>query len=130
MLGEFKSVTKIHSLLPGLVPAPHGWGKYRAGSSDTYFFQSDLLDIDTSAPEPTHFTARLSELRRKSQSPNGMLGFEVTTCDGKLPLTVAWEKSWATFFGKLLRGVLRLDTEVNGTSSCKKALRVVKVGIC
>ncbi|KAL9044065.1 MAG: hypothetical protein Q9214_002772 [Letrouitia sp. 1 TL-2023] len=43
-----------------------------------------------------------------------MFGFDVTTCDGRLPHTVAWEKSWATFFGKLLRGVLALDREVNG----------------
>ncbi len=114
MLGEFTSVTKIHSLIPGLVPAPHGWGKYKAGSPDTYFFLSDFLDMDTSAPEPAQFTARVAELHQKSKSPNGMFGFEVTTCDGKLPHTVAWEKNWATFFGKLLRGVLKLDTEVNG----------------
>ena len=43
-----------------------------------------------------------------------MFGFEVTTRDGKLPHTVAWEKSWATFFEKLLRGVLKLDIEANG----------------
>jgi len=98
---------------------PHGRGKYQKGSPDTYFFLSDFLDLDTSAPEPAQFTARVAELHRKSKSPNGMFGFEGTTCDGttcdgKVPHTVAWEKSWATFFGKLLRGVLKLDTEVNG----------------
>lgn len=114
MLGEFTSATKIHSLIPGLVPAPYGWGKFRASTLNTYFFISDFLDMDTSAPEPVQFTARVAALHRKSKSPNGMFGFEVTTCDGKLPHTVAWEKSWATFFGKLLRGVLKLDTEANG----------------
>ncbi|KAL9638851.1 MAG: hypothetical protein Q9164_001287 [Protoblastenia rupestris] len=114
MLGEFTSVTKIHSLTPGLVPEPYGWGKYKAGFPDTYFFLSDFVDMDTSAPEPARFTARVAELHRKGTSPNCMFGFEVTTCDGKLPHTVAWEKSWATFFGKLLRGVLKLDSEVNG----------------
>ena len=113
MFGEYTSVTEIHSLIPGLVPAPHCWGKYIAGSPDTYFFLSDFIDMDTSAPDPAQFTARVAELHRKSKSPNGMFGFEVTTCDGKLPHTVAWEKSWATFFGKLLRGVLKLDTEAN-----------------
>ncbi|KAL2047680.1 hypothetical protein N7G274_000722 [Stereocaulon virgatum] len=68
--------------------------------------------MDAAAPEPAQFTARVAELHRKSKSPNGMFGFEVTTCDGKLPHTVAWEESWAMFFGKLLRGVLKLDTEV------------------
>ena len=116
MVGEYTSVTKIHSLIPGLVPAPHSWGKYRSGSPDTYFFLSDFVDMDTSsAPDPAQFTARLAELHHKSESPNNsMFGFDVTTCDGKLPHTVAWEKSWATFFAKLLRDVLDLDREANG----------------
>lgn len=116
MVGEYTSVTKIHSLIPGLVPAPHSWGKYRSGSPDTYFFLSDFVDMDTTtAPDPAQFTARLAELHHKSESPNNsMFGFDVTTCDGKLPHTVAWEKSWATFFAKLLRGVLKLDIEANG----------------
>ena len=114
MLGEFTSMTEIHSVVPGLVPPPRGWGKYKVGSPDTYFFLSDFLDMDTSAPDPAEFTARIAELHRKSKSPSGMFGFKVTTCDGKLPHTVAWQKSWATFFAKLLRGVLRLDRETNG----------------
>ena len=78
MFGEYTSVTEIHSLIPGLVPAPHCWGKYTSGSPDTYFFLSDFVDMDTSAPDPARFTARLAELHRKSKSPNGMFGFEVT----------------------------------------------------
>lgn len=70
--------------------------------------------MDTSAPEPARFTARVAELHRKSKSPNSIFGFEVTTCDGKLPHTVAWEKSWVTFLGKLLRGVLKLFAEAYG----------------
>ena len=115
MLGEYTSITAIHALMPNFVPTPHGWGKYKFGSPATYFFLSDFVDMKTSAPEPVQFTARLAEMHRKSKSPYGMFGFPVTTCDGKLPHTVAWEASWATFFAKLLRGVLKLDTESNGT---------------
>ena len=119
MRGEYTSVTTIHALMPDLVPTPHGWGKYKGGSPvgspDTYFLLSDFVDMDTSAPEPSQFTARLAEMHRKSSSPCGLFGFPVTTCDGKLPHTVAWEASWATFFAKLLRGVLKLDAETNGT---------------
>lgn len=68
--------------------------------------------MDTAAPELAQFTARVAEFYRKNKFSNGRFGFEVTTCDGKLPHTVAWEKR-VTFFGKLLRGVLKLDTEVN-----------------
>ena len=70
--------------------------------------------MDTSAPEPAQFTARLAEMRRKGKSPCGMFGFAVTTCDGNLPHTVAWEARWATLFAKLLQGVLKLGTEFNG----------------
>lgn len=114
MLSEFTSVTTIHALMPDLVPTPQGWGKYKVGSPETYFFFSGLVDMDTSAPEPAQFTVRLAEMHRKSSSPGGMFRFPVTTCDGKLPHTVAWEASCATFFAKLLQGVLKLDTESNG----------------
>lgn len=114
MLGEFTSVTTIHALIPGLVPAPRGWGKFKVSPPDTYFFLSDFIDMDMSAPEPIQFTARVAELHHKGTSPNGMFGFPVTTCDGKLPHTVAWESSWAVFFAKLIRGVLKLDIETNG----------------
>ena len=113
-VGEYTSVTTIHSLIPGLVPTPHGWGKYKNGSPDTHYFLSDFLNMDNAAPEPAQFTARVAELHRKSKSPNGMFGFEATTCDRKPLHTVAWEECWATFFEKLLCGVLKLDTEVNG----------------
>ena len=114
MFGEFTSISEIHSLVPGLVPAPHGWGKYKQGSPGTYFFLEDFIDMDTSAPEPGEFTAKVAELHRRSTSPTGKFGYQVTTCDGKLPHTVEWEESWAKFFSKLLRGVLKLDAEVNG----------------
>lgn len=66
--------------------------------------------MDIPAPEHAHFTARLAEMRRKSKN----VRLSVTTCNGKLPHTVAWKASWATLFAKLLRGVLKLDTEANG----------------
>lgn len=116
MLGESTSVTTIQALIPGLVPTPHGWGEYKVGSPDTYFFLSDFVDMDTSAPDPAQFKAVLAEMHRKSESPCGMFDFPVTTCDGNLPHNVAWEASWANFFAKLLRGVLKLDTESNGES--------------
>ena len=115
MRGEFTSVTTINNLIPGFVPAPYGWGKYKTEDPPTYFFLSDFIDMDTtSAPDPLQFTARISELHQKSISPNGKFGFEVTTCDGKLPHMVEWESSWAIFYAKLLRGVLELDKEANG----------------
>jgi protein-ribulosamine 3-kinase len=116
MFGEFTSITTINSVIPGLVPAPAGWGKYNIDlHEETYFFLEDYIDMDvTSPPEPVSFTALVAELHRKGTSPNGMFGFPVTTCDGKLPHTVDWEESWSVFFAKLLKGVIKLDSETNG----------------
>lgn len=114
MLGEYTSMTTIHDLLPHLVPTPRGWGKYKATPPDTFFFLSDFVDMKISAPDSTQFAAQIAELHRKGASPEGKFGFPVTTCDGRLPHTVAWEDSWATFFAKLINGVLKLDIEANG----------------
>ena len=116
MFGEFTSVTTIHDVVPGLIPAPRGWGRFKAGSPDTYFFLSDFVDMENSAPNPFIFTKCVADMHLRGTSPNGMFGFPVTTCDGKMPHTVDWESSWAVFFAKLIRGVLKLDTETNGRS--------------
>ena len=61
MLGEFTSVTYIHSLISRIVPTPQGGGTYRVGYPCTYFFLSDFLDMHTSAPDPIQFVARIAE---------------------------------------------------------------------
>jgi protein-ribulosamine 3-kinase len=117
MLGEFTAISTIYEKMPHFVPAPLGWGKYVTSpidGVDTYFFIEDFLDMEISIPEPLQFTSKVAEMHQTITSPNGMFGFPVVTCDGKVPHTVDWEKSWAVFFTNLLRGVLRIDTEVNG----------------
>jgi protein-ribulosamine 3-kinase len=114
MLGEFTSISTIHAILPDLVPAPVGWGKYKASPPDTYFFLEEYIDMDFSAPDPVEFTGHAANMHRKGTSPNGMFGFPVVTCDGKIPHNTEWESSWAVFFSKLLRTVLESDAEVNG----------------
>ena len=114
LCGEFTSMKEIYALVPGLVPVPHGWGRYTKTEPEIYFFLSDFVDMSTTAPDPERLAMRLAELHLKSRSPSDMFGYHVITCDGRLPLTVEWEASWARFFSKLLRGVLKLDAEVNG----------------
>jgi fructosamine-3-kinase len=70
--------------------------------------------MDFSAPEPVQFTARVAEMHRKGTSPNGMFGFPVIICDGKITHNTEWESSWAVFFSKLLRTTLEIDAEING----------------
>jgi protein-ribulosamine 3-kinase len=74
----------------------------------------DYHNIDQTLPDPDKFTPHLAELDRTATSENGMFGFPVTTYNGAVPNTVAWQKTWASFFADLLRGVLKFDTEANG----------------
>lgn len=129
MLGEHTSVTEIKKVLPGLVPTPRGWGKFAAENASTYFYLSDFVDMDVvSAPEPVQFTAKLAELHQRTVSPNGQFGFHITTCDGKMAHTVACEDSRAKFYAKLLRGVAKLDLEVNGPQPELEAAKANVVG--
>lgn len=116
LLGEFTSVTVIHSLFPDMVPTPYGWGKFRTpnGGFERYFFLSEFLDTDLNAPDPEQFATAIAALHKKGTSPNGMFGFPVTTCHGNLSHPIEWESSWSVFFTKLLKAVLKLDSETNG----------------
>jgi len=113
--GEFESAKEIYRLMPGFIPKPYGYGRYKEADPVTYFYLSEFIDMDiTTPPGPDEFAAKLSELHKKSESPTGKFGFHVVTCDGKMPHTVDWQDSWAVFYGRLLQGVCKLDTETNG----------------
>jgi protein-ribulosamine 3-kinase len=113
--GEFESSKEIYRLMPDFIPEPFGFGRYKVQNPVTYFYLSEFVDMDvTTAPEPVVFTSRLAEMHKTSQSPTGKFGFQVTTCDGKMAHTVEWEENWAVFYRKLLRGVCKLDLEING----------------
>jgi fructosamine-3-kinase len=122
MLGEWTSVNEIEKFMPGLLPTPRAWGKFKATSPVTYFYLSDFVPMDIfSPPEPVQFTKKVAQLHQTSVSPNGKFGFQVTTCDGKMAHTVDWESSWATFYARLLGGVAKLDEDTNGSLPKLKA---------
>lgn len=113
--GEFESAKIIHTLMPGLIPAPLGHGRYTKESPQTYFYLSEFVVMETGvAPDPVALGTNLASLHRKGQSPNGKFGFHVVTCDGKLPHAVEWQSSWVDFFGQLLDGVSKFDLQANG----------------
>lgn len=113
--GEYESAKDFHKLMPGLIPEPFSFGKYETNDPITYFYLSEFVDMDTaSPPDPVDLAAKLAELHKKSQSPNGKFGYHVTTCDGKMPHNTEWEESWAVFFGKLLRRICEIDLRNNG----------------
>lgn len=114
--GEFESAKAIHLLMPSLIPEPISYGSYKRLTPLTYFYLSEFVKMDVSAtPDPVQLANKLSELHKRSRSPTGKFGFHVTTCDGKMPNTVVWEESWATFFGNLLRAICKIDQQNNGS---------------
>lgn len=128
--GEYFSTAAIDALIPGLVPKPAGWGKYKEGTSDIYFYLGDFVDMEFEAPDPVKFTSRIVELHQKGTSPNGMFGFPVATVCGKMQRTVNWETSWAKSFAHQLQDVIKYDNETNGPwpeydAACKQLLDVV-----
>ncbi|KND86389.1 Protein-ribulosamine 3-kinase, chloroplastic [Tolypocladium ophioglossoides CBS 100239] len=64
-------------------------------------------------PDPNQLCKKLAHLHKESQSPNGMFGFHINTCQGRSPQNVAWEKSWTTFFANLLQHVIAMDFDLN-----------------
>ena len=129
--GEWESAKEIYRLMPGLIPQPLGYGQYKSSNPVQYFYVSEFIDMDiftapdskeitatgpikTTAPDPKELAVKIAKLHHKSSSPTGKFGFHVVTCDGKIPHTVDWQDSWAVFFGRLLRGICKIDVEANG----------------
>ncbi|KAI1769315.1 Fructosamine/Ketosamine-3-kinase [Hypoxylon sp. FL1150] len=112
VLGEYMAMLEIYNTLPDFAPQPRAYGK--CADEDAYFFLCDYLTIKHDLPDPVRLGKRLAELHKKSKSPNGKFGFQVTTFDGKLPLNTTWESSWTLFFKKLMHDVYMLDMSVNG----------------
>lgn len=113
--GEWESAKEIYRLMPGLIPKPYGYGRYKTESPAIYFYVSEFIDMDiTTAPGPEKLASKLAELHQKSTSPTRKFGFHVVTCDGKMPHTVDWQETWPEFFGRLLRGICKIDVKTNG----------------
>jgi protein-ribulosamine 3-kinase len=113
--GEWESSKDIYKTMPGFLPEPFGFGRYKVQSPAIYFYLSEFVDMDvTSPPDPAEFTSKLTQLHKKSTSPTGKFGFQVVTCDGKMAHKVDWEDNWAVFYRNLLLGVCKLDEETNG----------------
>ncbi|EPE35698.1 Protein kinase-like (PK-like) [Glarea lozoyensis ATCC 20868] len=114
--GESESADIIYGLMPDFIPRPYAYGKYKTTNPITYFFLTDFIDMDvTTAPDPMELATKLAQLHKKGRKPGGKYGFHVTTCDGKMPNTIAWQDTWATFYGNLLQGICNVDLETNGS---------------
>ncbi|KAG6361931.1 hypothetical protein INS49_010160 [Diaporthe citri] len=110
---EFESMKAIYALTPDFAPRPIAWGRYES-LPETHFFLCEFREMHDMMPEPSAFASRLARLHQTSKSPNGRLGFHMTTYSGNLPQMTDWETSWEVFFAKNLRFALDLEVEAKG----------------
>lgn len=113
MEGEFHAMSELYKWDPTLVPKPFAFGQYAARNPKAYFFLSEYIEMKAIMPDPDQLCSKLALLHRTSQSPTGKFGFHITTCQGRAPQLVTWEKSWTTFFTNLLQHVIKLDFKYN-----------------
>ncbi|KAI1264750.1 Fructosamine kinase-domain-containing protein [Xylariaceae sp. FL1019] len=112
VIGEHSCMSELYKAMPSIVPTPRGFGQCL--DTDGHYFICDYINITHEQPDPVRLAQRIVELHKTSVSPTGQFGFHVTPYDGKLPLNVAWDSSWESFYTKLLRGVYELDIDTNG----------------
>lgn len=112
--GEFNSMVELYKTCPDLVPEPYAWGRLDVSSPDTYYFLCDFIEMSNISPDPIQLATKLVQLHQVSESPNGMFGFHIDTCQGNLPQRTAWNPSWVDFYIQLVRGAMALNKERNG----------------
>lgn len=115
MEGDFASMWELYKVVPNFVPKPCAWGKSKLEKPATYFFLCDFVEMDKGLPDPEAFCSRVAELHQNSQSPTGMFGFPIRNCQGKFLQENGWDRSWASFFTRLLVSFFKLDIATNGT---------------
>ncbi|KAL8833637.1 MAG: hypothetical protein Q9170_004158 [Blastenia crenularia] len=112
--GEFNSMCELYKTAPNFVPKPYTWGKLNVSNPDTYYFLCDFIEMTNQNPDPPQLCTKLVEMHQVSVSPTGMFGFHVNTCQGNLAQQTAWNSSWLEYYIQLVRGAMRLNTEING----------------
>ncbi|OAL40033.1 hypothetical protein AYO20_00451 [Fonsecaea nubica] len=113
--GEFHSMSELYKTMPELVPKPYAWGTLKTFPVETYYLLVEFLDMSDGLPEPNQLCAKLARLHNTSVSPTGKFGFDIPTCQGRIPQAVAWESNWNLYFASLLRHVIALDDAENGS---------------
>ncbi|KAK6075019.1 hypothetical protein SCUP515_06070 [Seiridium cupressi] len=101
-------------LKPELVPKPLARGKLKDANPPAYFFLIEFKDFVPGLPDPVRLGARLAAMHQNSISLDGNFGFHLQTYDGARLQAVAPDKSWTSFFGKLVAEAYRQDAGTNG----------------
>jgi protein-ribulosamine 3-kinase len=103
---EFRSMNKLHAVLPKFAPTSIASGTYIT-ISDTHCLLCEFREMTNHMPDPDKLAPLLSRLHQNSVSPNGnKFGLPIITYACNLPQFVGWEDSWEVFFTQSMRKAL------------------------
>ena len=111
---EFNSMCEVYNTAPIFVPKPYTWGKLNVSNPDPNYLLSDFIEMTNQSPDPVQLCTKLVGVHQASISPTTMLGFHVNTCQGNLAQQTTWNSSWVDYYIQLVRGAMRLNTEIIG----------------
>ncbi|MCJ1451714.1 hypothetical protein MMC28_002054 [Mycoblastus sanguinarius] len=134
-IGEYVSLTAIHSSVPSLCPKSIAYG--RLADSPDYFLLTDFIDMEARSGGQGSGLSLAQKLAKLHSTlapiPEGfsrpVFGFPVMTCVGRTPQNNSWNRSWPKFYVEnRLRPVSRLVERNHGIDSELTSLldRVVK----
>ncbi len=115
MMGAFEAEQALYGAAPDFVPRPVAWGTY-AGDPDRHFYLCEFVEMYDDLLSPSAWATAVSTLHVNSmgKSPNGQLGFHVTTHLASVPVDNAWQASWEALWAQQMRGLLDREERVNG----------------
>jgi protein-ribulosamine 3-kinase len=124
--GEWESSQIFHKLDAALIPKPYACERYKTDQDglSKHFLLCEFVNIITynKIPLPLadkhheallEFCRNLAFAHKQSQSPNGMFGFHVPTCDGGTVQVVKWHDNWSNFYHDLIDGLHKKDLDAN-----------------
>ena len=130
--GEYHSMKALYSISPRMVPEPITFGTFRMDRT-RHFFLCDFVDMDDQLPDIVNFCQMVADLHQRSMdmSPNGQFGFEMPTCNGKVPQDNTWNESWEAFFIQSLQHEFTLEQEAQGPcDEYEKYLPILYEKVC
>ncbi|KAL8944382.1 MAG: hypothetical protein Q9211_000616 [Gyalolechia sp. 1 TL-2023] len=121
MSGEFVAMSAIYNAVPDLAPRPIAWGTYQT-IADVHFFLCDFHEMTDGLPDLETFPAKMAELHKSGNSPNGKFGFPVTTYHGNTAIEHGWSETWEEYFTATTKKLFELEQIAQGPNEDIRSL--------
>ncbi|KAI1332643.1 Fructosamine kinase-domain-containing protein [Xylariaceae sp. FL0255] len=119
---EFRSMSRLWSIMPELVAEPIAWGSY-VKNSDAHFFVCRFCEMSGAIPDLDKFPKLLAEMHKRGVSPDGKFGMPYVTYTGRNPLYFPPSESWEEYFSKGLTLVFDMEEDTHGIDQQLREMR-------